>query len=207
LPLKDWLIALLDWVDSLGAAGPVVLGIVYVVATVLFVPGLFLSMGAGALFGVVTGTITVSIASTLGATAAFIVGRYFARDAIAKKIEGNAKFSAVDRAVGNEGWKIVGLVRLSPLFPFNLINYAFGLTNVKLRDYFFASWIGMFPGTVMYVYIGSLFGDLAELAAGTQERSPMEWALVVVGLAATVVVTVFVTRIARRALNEAIEEG
>ena len=206
LPLGVWLQALLAWVEGLGPIGPLVLGLIYIVATVLFVPGLLLSMGAGFLFGVVTGTITISIASTLGATAAFLVGRYLARDAIARKIESNARFAAVDKAVGEEGWKIVGLVRLSPIFPFNLINYAFGLTKVSLRDYFLASWIGMFRGTVMYVYVGSVAGDLAELVTGTAERSPAQWTLLIVGFAATVAVTVYVTRIARRALNEAIAE-
>lgn len=186
----------LDFIAGLGAWGPVLFILVYVVAAVFFVPGSALTLGAGALFGVVWGSIYVSIGATLGATAAFLVGRYVARDWVAKKIEGNAKFAAIDRAVANEGWKIVGLTRLSPVFPFTLLNYAFGLTRVKLRDYVLASWIGMMPGTVMYVYIGSL-----ARAAG-EKKSPAEWALYGVGFAATIVVTVFVTRIARRALAE-----
>jgi uncharacterized membrane protein YdjX (TVP38/TMEM64 family) len=124
-----------------------------------------------------------------------LVGRYLARDWVAKKIEGNAAFAALDRAVASEGWKIVGLTRLSPAFPFTLLNYAFGLTRVSLRDYVLASWIGMMPGTVMYVYLGSL-----ARAAGERSRTPAEWALSGVGLVATIVVTVFVTRLARTAL-------
>ncbi|HSW50743.1 MAG TPA: VTT domain-containing protein, partial [Bryobacteraceae bacterium] len=109
----------------------------------------------------------------------------------------------VDNAVAAEGWKIVGLTRLSPVFPFNLLNYAFGLTRVSLRDYVVASWIGMIPGTVMYVYLGSLAGSLAELGLkeGGRARTQAEWALYAVGLVATVAVTVVITRIARRALN------
>jgi uncharacterized membrane protein YdjX (TVP38/TMEM64 family) len=168
---------------------------------VLFLPGSILTLGAGFVFGVVRGSVLVSISATLGATAAFLVGRYLARDWVGAKIAGNEKFRAVDEAVAREGWKIVGLTRLSPAFPFNLLNYAFGVTRVSLRDYFFASWIGMLPGTVMYVYIGSLAGDLATLGAGDRQRSAAEWALYVVGLVATIAVTVYVTRLARRALQ------
>lgn len=195
------LVRSLDWIEGLGAWGPLIFIVIYICACVLFLPGSVLTLGAGVLFGLFAGTVIVSIASTLGATAAFIVGRYLARAWVAKKIEGNQRFRAIDDAVAREGWKIVGLTRLSPAFPFNLLNYAYGLTKVSLRDYFFASWIGMLPGTVMYVYIGSLIGDLARLGAGGRTRTDVEWALYGVGLVATVAVTVYVTRIARAALN------
>jgi uncharacterized membrane protein YdjX (TVP38/TMEM64 family) len=121
---------------------------------------------------------------------------------VAKKISSNEKFKAIDDAVAREGWKIVGLTRLSPVFPFNLLNYAYGLTRVSLRDYFFASWIGMMPGTIMYVYIGSLAGEVAKLGSEGRTRTSAEWALYIVGLIATIVVTVFITRIARTALRK-----
>ena len=194
----------LEGIRTLGVWGPLIFIPLYVLATVLFVPGLILTMGAGLIFGVIKGSIVVSISATLGATAAFLVGRYVARDWVAKKIEGNARFKAIDDAVAREGWKIVGLTRLSPAFPFVLLNYAYGLTRVSLRDYFFASWIGMMPGTVMYVYIGSLAGDLATLGAGPRTTTPAEWALRIVGLLATVAVTVYVTRVARGALQKRI---
>lgn len=186
----------LDWVAALGVRGQVLFVLSYVVATVLLIPGSALGLGAGALFGVVRGSMLVSLASTLGATCAFLLGRYLARDWVAKKIEGRATFAAIDKAVANEGWKIVFLTRLSPIFPFTLLNYAYGLTRVSLRDYVLASWIGMMPGTVMYVYLGSL----ARAGVANRERTPTEWALYGVGLIATVAVTVVVTRIARRAL-------
>jgi uncharacterized membrane protein YdjX (TVP38/TMEM64 family) len=195
----------LDGIAGLGPWGPVIFVLLYIAATVLFLPGLILTLGAGFVFGVVKGSIIVSISATLGATAAFLVGRYLARDWVSKKIEGNTKFKAIDEAVGREGWKIVGLTRLSPAFPFNLLNYAFGLTRVSLRDYFFASWIGMMPGTVMYVYFGSLAGDLAAVGTGQRATSTAEWVLRVVGLLATVAVTVYVTRVARRALQQRTE--
>lgn len=190
----------MTWVEAQGLAGVVAYILLYILACVFFVPGSVLTLGAGAVWGVAGGLPIVSIASILGATAAFLVGRHLARDWVARRIEGNERFKAIDAAVAREGWKIVGLTRLSPIFPFNLLNYAFGLTRVSLRDYFFASWIGMIPGTVLYVYLGSLAGSLAALGAGQSTRTPAQWALYGVGLAATVAVTVYVTRIARAAL-------
>ena len=151
---------------------------------------------------IVEGTVIVSISATLGATCAFLIGRYLARAWVDRKIQGTPGFKAIDEAVAREGWKIVGLTRLSPIFPFNLLNYAYGITKVSLRDYFFASLIGMIPGTVMYVYIGSLAGDLATLGTRQGPTTSAEWILRVVGLVATVVVTVYVTRIARKALRK-----
>jgi uncharacterized membrane protein YdjX (TVP38/TMEM64 family) len=192
----------LDWIAGLGPLAPIAFIAIYVVACVLFLPGSILTIGAGVIFGVLRGSIYVSIAATLGATAAFLVGRYFARDWVAAKLEGNSKFKAIDHAVGREGWKIVLLTRLSPVFPFNLLNYAYGLTRVTLRDYVFASWVGMIPGTILFVYIGSLSGDLARAASGETARTPAMWALDAIGLLATIAVAVYATRIGRRALKE-----
>jgi uncharacterized membrane protein YdjX (TVP38/TMEM64 family) len=200
LHVQDLLKSGLDWIGKLGPWGPVIFVGLYVVATVLFVPGSVLTLGAGAVFGVALGSVCVSISATLGATAAFLVGRYLARDAIARKIEKHEKFVTIDRAVAEEGWKIVLLTRLSPVFPFTLLNYAFGLTRVKLSHYVLASWLGMIPGTVMYVYLGSL----VNVGAGHRQRTTGEWILYGVGLLATVAVTVFVTRLARRALTKKI---
>ncbi|MEX2223988.1 MAG: TVP38/TMEM64 family protein [Candidatus Rokuibacteriota bacterium] len=194
----------LDAIAGLGIWGPVLFAVLYVAATVLFLPGSILTLGAGVVFGVVKGALIVSVSATLGATAAFLVGRYLARDAIARKIDGNPRFTAIDQAVAREGWKIVGLTRLSPVFPFNLLNYAFGVTRVSLRDYVLASWIGMMPGTVMYVYLGSLAGNLASIGSGHASRTPAQCAFYAVGLLATVAVTVYVTRIARSALTRRI---
>ncbi len=194
----------LDWIDTLGPWGPIAFIIIYILATVLFLPGSLLTLGAGFLFGPISGSIYVSIGSTIGATCAFLVGRYLARGWVSKQIEGNEQFKAIDKAVADEGWKIVGLTRLSPIFPFNLLNYAFGLTQVSLRDYFFASWIGMMPGTVMYVYLGSLAGSLATLGTEGRSRTTAEWVLYGVGLVATVAVTIYVTKIAKKALQKKI---
>ncbi|ERN43107.1 hypothetical protein KR51_00001750 [Rubidibacter lacunae KORDI 51-2] len=197
----------LQWIDSLGPWGPIAFVFIYIAAAVFLISGAALTLGAGVLFGVVKGSIVVSVAATLGATAAFLVGRYLARDRVAKQIENRPSFKAIDAAVAAEGWKIVGLTRLSPVFPFVFLNYAFGVTQVKLRDYFFASWIGMLPGTVMYVYIGSLAKDLATLGAATEgdQTSVLRWAINIIGFVATVAVTLYVTKVARKALANKVE--
>jgi len=200
--LKDALL----WVKELGPVGAIAFIGIYIVATVAFLPGSVLTLGAGVVFGVVQGSILVFIGATIGATLAFLVGRYVARGWISKKIEGNDKFAAIDRAVGREGLKIVLLTRLSPIFPFNLLNYGMGVTGVSLKDYFLAS-VGMIPGTIMYVYLGSLAGNIATLGTGDQPSNPtITWAIRIIGFVATVLVTVYVTKVARKALAEAVPE-
>ena len=204
--IKDAIKKALLWIDDIGPWGPIVFILIYILACVFFISGALLTLGAGAIFGIIKGTILVSIGSVLGATLAFLIGRYIARGWVAKKIDENPNFKAIDEAVANEGWKIVGLVRLSPVFPFVFLNYAFGLTKVSLRDYFFASWIGMLPGTIMYVYIGSIIGNVAALGAGVREKNIAEWALYIIGLVATIVVTIYITRVAQKALKKKFSE-
>ena len=192
-----------EWVDGLGALGPVVFMVGYAGAVVGFVPGSVLTLAAGAIFGVLEGTLYVFLAAVLGSAGAFLVARYLARQAVERKLEGDQRFAAIDRAVGAQGRKIVFLLRLSPIFPFNLLNYALGLTRVRLADYLVAS-LGMIPGTLLYVYSGKLAGDVAAVAGGAGvERGAGYYALLGLGFLATAVVTVAVTRIARRALEEA----
>jgi uncharacterized membrane protein YdjX (TVP38/TMEM64 family) len=193
---------ILTWVESLGSVGAIAFICIYIIATIAFLPAFVLTLGAGVLFGVWLGSIYVFIGATLGSILAFLVGRYFARDWVIKKIASNEQFSAIDRAVGKEGLKIVVLTRLSPLFPFNLLNYAFGVTGVSAQDYIIGS-LGMIPGTLMYVYIGSLAGSLALIGTAAQPTNPtLQWTIRIVGFIATVAVTVYVTRIAKQALNQ-----
>lgn len=194
----------LQWVNDLGAIAPIAFILIYIVATVAFLPGSVLTLGSGVLFGIFQGSLYVFLGSTIGATLAFLVGRYLARGWISKKIAGNQKFSAIDRAVGREGFKIVLLTRLSPIFPFNLLNYGLGVTGVSLKDYVLAS-VGMIPGTVMYVYIGSLAGSLATIGGETNANPVAQWAIRIIGFIATVAVTLYVTKIARKALDESID--
>jgi uncharacterized membrane protein YdjX (TVP38/TMEM64 family) len=193
---------ILNWIESLGYIGGIAFIAIYILATVAFLPASILTLGAGAVFGVVWGSLYVFVGSTLGAIAAFLIGRYLARDWISNKIAGNQKFAAIDQAVAHSGFKIVLLTRLSPLFPFNLLNYAFGITGVGLKDYAIAS-IGMLPATVMYVYIGSLAGDIARIGSDNQSPDPtFQWAIRIISLIATIAVTLYVTNIARKAIEE-----
>ncbi|MCP4609101.1 MAG: TVP38/TMEM64 family protein [Planctomycetes bacterium] len=206
LTTKDWLIKSLEWTQELGIWGPVFVVAFYIVACVLFIPGSILTLGAGFLFKVFIGSITVSIGSTLGACAAFLVGRTVARKWIAGKVVKYEKFAAIEEAVAQQGFKIVLLTRLSPIFPFFLLNYAFGLTKISFWKYALGSWIGMMPGTIMYVYFGAGLRSLADVAAGNVEKSTAGTIFFWLGLVATIVVTVFVTRIARNALRQAVPQ-
>lgn len=189
-----------DEVRTLGALGAVLFVAGYVVATVAFVPGSLLTLAAGAVFGLGPGVALVLLGATLGASAAFMVARYLARGRIERLLSGDARFAAIDRAVEREGRRLVFLLRLSPVFPFNLLNYALGLSRVRFGDYLAGS-VGMLPGTLLYVYYGKLAGDVAALAGGVAPARGSGYYIVLgVGLLATVAVTVLVTRTARRAL-------
>lgn len=193
----------MQWIDGLGFVGVFFFIILYASLTVMLVPGSVPTLAAGAIFGVVQGTIYVSLGSTLGATIAFFIGRYLARDAVRRMVSKNPSFSAIDEAIGREGWKIIGLLRLSPVVPFSASNYFYGITAVRPLGYVLSTWIGMIPGTIMYVYIGSLFGIAA---TGGRGMTTGQWVLTVVGLTATVAVTVMITRIARRAIAQRVPE-
>lgn len=204
LPLAEWMVEVNRWLDGLGPFGLIVFVGIYILATILFLPGLILTIGAGAVFGIGWGFLGVSIGSTIGAACAFLIERYLTRDRVARALEGKPKFRAIDRAVGEKGWKIVFLLRLSPAVPFNLQNYFYGLTAISFWPYVLASWIGMMPGTLLYVYLGAAGRVALEAAAqGERERDPLQTAFFVAGLVATVVVTVYVTKIARKALKGA----
>ena len=194
-----------EWVQGLGYWGPAAFIALYALATVLFVPGSLLTLAGGALFGVLAGVTYVFAAAVLGSSLAFGIARYGARGWVEQRIATNPRFAALDRAVGGEGLKITFLLRLSPAFPFSFLNYALGLTRVRLGDYLLAS-VGMLPATFLYVYSGRVIGDVAQLAAGVNvERGGGYFLVLALGLAATVAVTILVTRTARRALAETTE--
>ena len=200
----------LTWVESLGSIAPIAFIVLYNVATVLLIPGSVLTLGSGVLFGLFWGSLYVFFAATLGATLAFWLGRNVARDWVSKKISAYPKFAAIDKAVAKEGFKIVFLTRLSPLFPFNLLNYAFGITQVSLKDYVLGS-VGMIPGTILYVYIGSLLGSIAQIGMKGATLDPqtqkLQWIAKIVGFVATIAVTVYITRIAKKALDVSISKS
>jgi uncharacterized membrane protein YdjX (TVP38/TMEM64 family) len=208
LPVNEWLLALIERIRSMGPVGAAVFVVAYVAATVLLLPGSILTLGAGFAYGPVYGTLLVMLASNLGANAAFLLGRTVLRERVSRRIAGDARFSAVDAAVGAQGFRVVLLLRLSPLFPFNVLNFALGLTRVRQRDYALASLLGMFPGTLLYVYLGSLVTNVSQLTSGQRPDSGT-WGRVLFwgGLVATVAVTVLITRIARRALDSALRQA
>ncbi len=186
--------------DKLGMFAPVIFAGAYILAGLMFVPGSALTLASGALFGLLWGTVIVSIASTITAALAFLIARYLARARVHRIAQGNARFAAVDRAIGLGGWKVVALLRLSPAVPFSLGNYLYGLTSIRFWPYVLASWLCMLPGTFMYVYIGHIGVQGLKAAGGAGAVDTGRTALLVVGLIATMVVTVYVTRLARRAL-------
>ena len=202
LPLGEWTMGLLARVERLGPWAAAILGAVWIPAAILLVPGSLITLGTGFLLGIGWGLVVVSAGSTLGALAAFFVGRTLARDRVRRWIAGHPRFRAVDRAVATGGLSIVLLARLSPVFPYNFLNYALALTGVRLRDYALGSWVGMLPGTLLYGYLGSTAQALAVLEAGGRERSALEWAAFLLGLVATAVLAWTVTRRATAILEK-----
>ena len=191
------------WVEGLGAIGPLVFVLGYALAVVALVPAALLTLFAGAIFGVARGVALVFAAALLGSCLAFAAARHGARRMVERRLAGNPRFAAIDRAVAREGLRIVFLLRLSPVFPFTLLNYTLGLTRVRFADYLLAS-IGMLPGTLLYVYYGKLLGTVAAVAGGAKPQQGLgEWILLGMGLLATIAVTARVARLARRALAEA----
>jgi uncharacterized membrane protein YdjX (TVP38/TMEM64 family) len=206
LDLQMLLYEALLWAKNLGVTGILVFVLVYNLATVLFVPAALLTLSGGALYGVWWGSVYVFVAATLGATVAFLIGRYFARPWVNQRLQGHPTFQAIDHAVTQNGLKIVLLTRLSPMIPFNVLNYIFGITCVSLKDYMIGS-VGMVPGTVLYVYIGALAGNLAMLGMPQEQSSQvhlMQWLVKGLGFLATVIMTVYITRIARRSLDQCV---
>lgn len=204
-PVNQWALLTVEWIRGAGALGVGVFALTYVAATLLLLPGSILTAGAGFAYGPLWGTLLVSPVSVLASTVAFVLGRSFARNWVSRRMEKHPRFAAIDEAIGQSGFKIVFLLRLSPIFPFSLLNYALSLTRVRLRDYIVASLLGMLPGTFLYVYLGSLFTNASELFSGKRPAAGT-WGQVLYwgGLAATLLVTVLITRIARKALDGAL---
>jgi uncharacterized membrane protein YdjX (TVP38/TMEM64 family) len=205
LPDREWTTALLAWIGEQGAWAAAILGLAWIPAAVLLVPGSVLTVGTGFLLGLERGLAVVSLGSTIGATAAFLVGRTLGRDWVRRRIGERRTFEGIDRAIEREGFSVVLLLRLSPLVPFNALNYALALTGVRLRDYVLGSWLGMLPGTLLYVWLGAGARSLAAIVSGTAQR-PGPWLLLFgAGLAATGLAVWLVARAARRALAARVE--
>jgi uncharacterized membrane protein YdjX (TVP38/TMEM64 family) len=197
-PVSDWIRALANWVEQLGPAGVVVFIGVYAIATVLLFPGWIFTVAAGLLFGLAGGTAAALSGATLGAALAFLVARYLVRDSVQKFAKSNSRFQAIDQAIGENGWKIVVLLRLNPLIPFNISNYFYGITAIPFWQYVLVSAIGMLPGALLYAYLGAV--GKATLGAESLP-STGHYLLLGIGLAATLAGTIIITRLARNALK------
>lgn len=199
-----WEMALI-WVEKLGFWGYLLFICLYNIGTLLFIPGSILTIKGGCLYGFLLGTIIVSISALLGAIICFLLGRYYCRDWVNQQLEKHPLLQKLDRVVAQEGWKIVFLTRLSPLFPFNLLNYFFGITQISLKDYIIGSF-AILPGTVMYVYIGSLARDLATFDPSNYgdipETQGLIWIMRLCGLIAMIVITIYTIQIAQKTINQ-----
>ena len=202
LPFLQWMVDFIHWAKGMGAAGGAIYAVFYIVGTALFFPGLPLTLGAGFLYGAIIGTLVVSPASVAGATLAFLIARYVARGWVTRRLKKYPQAAAIDRAIEKNGFKAVVLLRLQPVLPFNILNYALGLTSIRLRNYMLASWIGMFPATVLYVYMGSVINDISDLLRGRPNSGIAGRLLLWGGLAAIVVLVWWLGRIAKKALRE-----
>ncbi len=200
LPVGEWVKSFTDWIRHLGVAGAFIFIGVYALAALLFLPGAIFTIAAGLVYGIVAGTAVAIVGATLGAGIAFLAGRYLFRNRIKKFAGKNKKFGAIDDAIGKQGWKIVGLLRLSPLIPFNVSNYFYGITAIGFWPYLLASFVGMLPGTLLYAYLGAI--GQAGLSGGKKGYSPLEWTFLGIGLLATIGVTIFVSRLAKNALKK-----
>lgn len=204
LPVHQWLRNFNSWVAHAGVGGIFIFIGVYALATVLLAPGSILTIGAGFAFGLWKGFLAVSAGSTLGAALAFLVARFIARDRVEAIVKRNKKFRRIDNAIGKQGATLIFLLRLSPVIPFNLSNYFYGLTSVKFGPYVLASWIGMIPGTFLYVYIGTASQAAVFATTGGEavKRGWQYWTFTSVGLIATLIVTIWVAKIARDTLRK-----
>lgn len=193
----------LDAVAGMGPAGQLLFVLLYAASCVLFLPASVLTLGAGAAFGVARGFLLVWAGATLGCCAAFLSGRYLLRDWVRRRLEPYPAFRAISTAVAREGWRVVILTRLSPVLPFNLLNYAYGLTSIGLREYAWSSCVGMVPGALLFIWLGAAAGEAVRAGAGgARTRTPAEWAFFVMGLLATAAAVALVGRAAKRALAE-----
>lgn len=200
LPLRQWFLALQGEVERLGVIGPLVVMLAYVLMTVLLIPGSALTLGASALFGFWKGLAVVLCGANLGALCSFLLARTWMRAQVAHWAAANPKFAALDRAIGQNDFKMVFLARLSPVFPFTLLNYLLGMTTVRTGAYVLANLFGMLPGTLLYVYFGA---TAREALGATTGATALQWALRVIGLLATIAIVASVTRMARQALAQA----
>ncbi|KAL1536257.1 TVP38/TMEM64 family membrane protein-like protein [Salvia divinorum] len=208
LPVEKMLRDFLVWVEEdLGPWGPLVLAVAYIPLTILAVPASILTLGGGYLFGLPVGFVADSVGATIGAGAAFLLGRTLGRSFVMAKLKDYPQFRAVEIAIRRSGFKIVLLLRLVPLLPFNMLNYLLSVTSVSLVSYLMASWLGMMPITLALVYVGTTLKDISDVTHGWSGFSKTRWAFIALSLVVSVVLMVIVTRVAKTALEKALAEN
>ena len=198
LPLAEWMTNFDLYVESLGPAGPPLYVIGFAISVALFLPVLPFSLGAGALFGFWTGLLVALLGTTGGASLSFLLARTFLREQVERRMTRRPTFRALDRAITQSGGRIVFLTRLAPIFPFSIINMAYGLTGVRTRSYVAATALGMIPTSGVFVFLGSTAVDLAE-----PEEDAIQTSLKIASVVVTLVVIVLLTRFAQKAIREA----
>ncbi|GLJ06688.1 hypothetical protein SUGI_0045240 [Cryptomeria japonica] len=207
LPIEKILKNFLVWIDTnLGHWGPLVLTLSYIPLTVLGVPAFILTLGGGYLFGLPIGFIADSVGSILGAIAAFLIGKMVGRQHVMSVLKDYPKLQAIDTAIRRSGFKIVFLLRLAPLVPFNIVNYLLSVTPISIQDYILASWMGMVPITLFFVYIGTTINDLSRVTHTWRDIISTHGIILPASVIATILLMVLATRIAKKAINEAVEE-
>jgi uncharacterized membrane protein YdjX (TVP38/TMEM64 family) len=197
----DWLAPAVLRLTQVGPWAPILFTLIYIVAAVTLAPAFFLTVAAGAMFGVWRGSVIVFVAASLGASVVYVLGSRLARLSWMQRVTRDPRVAAVQAAIRSESLWIMFLLRLSPLVPYNILNYALALSGVRYVD-FLVALIGMIPAIIMYTYYGKVVGDVAALAAGVSPpRGPEYYALLVVGLIAIIASTTMITRAARRAMD------
>ena len=205
--LDDRILELIQWLESRGWQASLWFIVIIAAAIVFLIPGVIFTMGAGFVFGVLKGTVYVVAGTVLGATIAFLISRYLFGKRASEYVMSKIKPAHLGEIVRDEGWRMIMLTRLVPLFPFKLSNYFFGLTPLRLRDFALGNMLGVIPITVHNVYVGSIAADLASLGTARDSRTPVEWTLYGLGFVLAIIALIGLTRMARRALNQKIDEG
>ena len=202
LPIADVALELVEYVRDAGAVGVAIMALAYVAVTVALLPASVMTLAAGFVYGF-AGFAVVWPAAVLGALIAFWLARTVLRGWVGARAVSHPKFAAIDDAIGESGLVVVFLLRLSPVVPFGALNYLLGSSKVKTRDYLVATSIGIIPGAFLYVYFGTLITSAAELSGGAPSGGGLRTAFLVGGSIATVLATVWITRVARRKLAAA----
>ena len=204
LPVSNILFSLFETARAMGAWGPPLIAAAYIPACLFLVPGMILALASGYLFGMAAGALAAGLGSTVGAAAAFVAGRVLARELVVAGMASNPKRTATDRVIAEHGFKFTMLLRLTPLVPFNLLNYVLGMSGISLGQFVLGSWIGVIPVTLMYVYLGTVLKEIEETGGANLQIAGSQIAPVIFVLIAIIAITAFVWYSIKKILDEAL---